>query len=41
VEEGRTKTDELKHAAALLKDTNILGTVFNKATDKKIRFGKQ
>lgn len=38
IEEGHTKTDELKHAAELLKDTNVLGTVFNKATDNKIRF---
>ncbi|MCQ8106397.1 CpsD/CapB family tyrosine-protein kinase [Methylomonas sp. SURF-2] len=38
VEEGKTKTDELKHAASLLKDTNVLGTVFNKSTDHKIPF---
>lgn len=38
VEEGRTKTDELKHAANLLKDTNVLGTVFNKTTDNRIHF---
>jgi len=38
VEEGKTKTEELKHASVLLKDCNILGTVFNKATDKKIPF---
>lgn len=38
IEEGRTKTDELKHAASLLKDINILGTVFNKSTDNKIPF---
>ncbi|MDD2761214.1 MAG: CpsD/CapB family tyrosine-protein kinase [Methylomonas sp.] len=38
IEDGRTKTDELKHAAKLLKDTNLLGTVFNKATDNKIGF---
>lgn len=38
VEEGRTKSDELKHAATLLKDINVLGTVFNKATDNKISF---
>jgi len=39
VEEGLTKTDELTHAAELLKDSNVLGSVFNKATDNKIRFG--
>lgn len=38
IDEGHTKTDELKHAASLLKDTNVLGTVFNKATDSKISF---
>lgn len=38
VEEGRTKSDELKHAANLLKDINVLGTVFNKSTDNKIPF---
>lgn len=38
VEEGRTKTDELKHASTLLKDINVLGTVFNKSTDNKIPF---
>ncbi|QPK64888.1 CpsD/CapB family tyrosine-protein kinase [Methylomonas sp. LL1] len=38
IDEGRTKTDELKHAANLLKDINVLGTVFNKSTDHKIRF---
>jgi capsular exopolysaccharide synthesis family protein len=38
VEEGKTKSDELKHAASLLKDINVLGTVFNKSTDHKIPF---
>jgi len=38
VDEGHTKIDELKHAAGLLKDTNVLGTVFNKSTDHKIQF---
>lgn len=38
IEEGRTKIDELKHASELLKGINVLGTVFNKATDNKIRF---
>lgn len=38
VEEGYTKTDELKHAAMLLKDINVLGTVLNKASDNKIKY---
>ncbi len=38
VDDGHTKIDELKHAATLLKDINVLGTVFNKATDNKIQF---
>ncbi len=38
VEEGQTKTDELKYAASLLKDVNLLGTVLNKATDHKIKY---
>jgi len=38
IDEGHTKTDQLKHAASLLKDTNVLGTVFNKATDIKIGY---
>jgi Mrp family chromosome partitioning ATPase len=38
IEDGHTKIDELKHAATLLKDSNVLGTVFNKATDNKIQF---
>ena len=38
IEEGRTKSDELKHTVDLLKDINILGTVFNKSTDNKIPF---
>ncbi|WFP51154.1 CpsD/CapB family tyrosine-protein kinase [Methylomonas sp. EFPC3] len=40
VEEGHTKTDELKNAASLLKDANVLGAVFNKATDNKIGFNE-
>ena len=36
VDEGHTRTDELKHAGSLLKDINVLGTVFNKASDVKI-----
>lgn len=38
VEEGHTKTEELKQAAVLLKEVNVLGTVFNKATDNKIKY---
>jgi Mrp family chromosome partitioning ATPase len=38
VDEGHTKTEELKHAATLLKDINVLGTVLNKASDNKIKY---
>jgi len=38
IDDGQTKTDELKHVAVLLKDINVLGTVFNKATDEKIAY---
>ena len=38
VDEGETKTSDLKEATALLKDCQLLGTVFNKSTDNKIRF---
>jgi len=38
IEEGRTKKDELKQAVDLLKNVNILGSVFNKATDKRINY---
>ena len=38
VDEGHTKTDELKKAASLLKDINVLGTVLNKASNKKIKY---
>lgn len=38
VDEGHTKTEELKHAASLLKDINVLGTVLNKASDNKIKY---
>lgn len=38
VDEGHTKIDELKHAAELLKECNIIGTVLNKATDNIIKF---
>jgi protein-tyrosine kinase len=37
VDEGKTKIDDLKRVAHLLKDANLLGTVFNKSTDKRIR----
>ncbi|OAI21805.1 MULTISPECIES: CpsD/CapB family tyrosine-protein kinase [Methylomonas] len=38
VDEGHTKTEELKHAANLLKGIDLLGSVFNKATDDKLSF---
>lgn len=38
VDEGHTKTEDLKHAALLLKDTQILGSVLNKATDNRISY---
>ncbi|TAK60457.1 CpsD/CapB family tyrosine-protein kinase [Methylobacter sp.] len=38
VNEGHTKTEELKHAASLLKEINVLGTVLNKASDNKIKY---
>lgn len=38
VEEGHTKIDDLKHAASLLQETNVLGTVLNKSTDHIIKF---
>ena len=38
VDEGQTKTDDLKKAASLLKDCKLLGSVFNKSTDHKIRY---
>jgi len=38
VDEGHTKTEELKHAASLLKEINVLGTVLNKASDNKIKY---
>ncbi len=40
VDEGHTKTDELKRAATLLKGTNVLGTVLNKASNNKIKYQK-
>lgn len=38
VEEGHTKVDDLKQAALMLKDINVLGTIFNKATDNIIKY---
>ena len=38
VDEGHTKTAELKEAASLLKNINVLGTVLNKASNKKIKY---
>ena len=38
VDEGHTKTEELKHAASLLKAINVLGSVLNKASDNKIKY---
>jgi capsular exopolysaccharide synthesis family protein len=38
VDEGKTSINHLKEAALLLKDKQVLGTVFNKSTDNKIRF---
>ncbi|WP_262963890.1 CpsD/CapB family tyrosine-protein kinase [Methylobacter psychrophilus] len=38
VDEGQTKTDELKRAATLLKDINVLGTILNKASNNKIKY---
>jgi capsular exopolysaccharide synthesis family protein len=38
VDEGHTKTEELKHAATLLKEISVLGTVLNKASDNKIKY---
>lgn len=38
IDEGHTTTDDLKHAALLLKEVNVLGTVFNKSSDNKIKF---
>jgi protein-tyrosine kinase len=38
IDEGHTKTEELKQAATLLQKFNVLGTVFNKASDNKIKY---
>jgi protein-tyrosine kinase len=40
IDEGHTKIGELKQAATLLKEINVLGTVLNKATDNKIKYQK-
>lgn len=36
--EGHSKIDDLKHAASLLRENNVLGTVLNKSTDQIIKF---
>jgi capsular exopolysaccharide synthesis family protein len=38
LDEGHTKTEELKQAASLLQEMNVLGTVLNKASDCKIKY---
>jgi capsular exopolysaccharide synthesis family protein len=38
IDEGETNINDLKRAAMLLKDQQVLGTVFNKSTDHKIPF---
>jgi len=38
IDEGHTKTEELKQAASLLKEMNVLGTVLNKASASKIKY---
>ena len=38
VDEGHTKTDDLKKSATLLKDINVLGTILNKASHNKIQY---
>jgi len=38
IEEGRTKKEELTRAATLLKDTQLIGTVFNKSSEQKIKY---
>jgi len=37
-QEGTTTTDDLKNAASLLKDVNVVGTVYNKSSAKKIKY---
>lgn len=41
VDEGHTKTEDLEYAATLLGEINIMGTVLNKATDKKIKYQRE
>ncbi len=38
IDEGHTKTEDMTYAATLLKDVNLLGTVFNRVTDNKIKY---
>ena len=38
VDEGQTKTEDLKKSATLLKDINVLGTILNKASNNKIQY---
>lgn len=38
VQEGHTKKEELTNATTLLKDTNLIGTVFNKSSELKIKY---
>ncbi|MDD4913459.1 MAG: CpsD/CapB family tyrosine-protein kinase [Methylococcales bacterium] len=38
IDEGQTNINDLKETALLLKEQHMLGTVFNKSTDNKIRY---
>ncbi len=38
IDEGHTKTEDLNYAAKLLKDVNLLGTVYNRNSDDKIKY---
>lgn len=38
IEEGNTKKEELTRAATLLKDAKLIGTVFNKSSEQKIKY---
>ncbi|MDD5581106.1 MAG: CpsD/CapB family tyrosine-protein kinase [Methylobacter sp.] len=40
IEEGRTKKEDLQHAATLLKDVKLIGTVYNKSNEKKIKYSQ-
>ena len=40
VDEGQTKIKQLKHAASLLKNVNVLGSVLNKASDNSIAYSE-